>query len=74
MRRAFIKLEYWNHKLVVANRTIKCDGSGWGNTFEELNRSCDNCPIRFRCLTSADTIILETEEEFDKVVDFIQGR
>ena len=74
MKRPKIIIEYWNYKLVVPNDSIACDGTGWGNTFKELKRSCDNCPIRFRCLTSNGRLTMETQEEMDKVIDFIQGR
>ena len=74
MKRPTISIEYWNYKLVVANRSIGCDGTGYGNMFEKLGRSCEQCPIRFRCLTTNDTIVVETTEEMDRIVDFIQGR
>lgn len=56
------------------NASIGCVGqSGW---WYKLNttRSCDNCPIRFKCLTCNDVCELDNEEEYDNAVDFIQGR
>ncbi len=54
--------------------TIGCDGTGYGDTFQKLGRCCNQCPIRFKCFTSNGTIRIESQQDYDKVVDFIQGR
>jgi hypothetical protein len=52
MKRPRVIIEYWNYKLVVPNDSIACDGTGWGDTFKKLGKSCVNCPIRFKCFST----------------------
>jgi hypothetical protein len=51
---------------------IQC--TGHSRYWKDTNRSCEGCPIKFKCYSCKEILVLDTLEEYNNAVNFIQGR